>query len=98
LTYLVAHPAPHREEIVMTATTTRKPSRHDCGGPAFGRLTAGCPRCDELAAGAPPVVQAWRGRRARDEDARREEMRAHFAPGSPHSRGACGPVCTAFDA
>jgi hypothetical protein len=26
---------------------------HDCGGPAFGRLTAGCPACDQLGAGRP---------------------------------------------
>jgi hypothetical protein len=37
----------------MTTTTTK----HTCGGPAFGRRTAGCPRCDELAAGAEP--RSW---------------------------------------
>lgn len=26
---------------------------HTCGGPVFGRLTPGCPRCEELGAGAP---------------------------------------------
>lgn len=29
-------------------------TKHTCGGPSFGRLTVGCPRCDELAAGAAP--------------------------------------------
>jgi len=28
-------------------------TRHTCGGPVFGQRTPGCPRCDELAAGAP---------------------------------------------
>jgi hypothetical protein len=72
-------------------------TRHTCGGPVFGQKTPGCPRCDELLAGAPPVVQPWRGRREREDRERRAAMRAHFAPGSPHSRSACGPVCTAFD-
>jgi len=67
---------------------------HTCGGPVFGRLTPGCPRCDELLAGAAPVVQARRGQRARDESARIAEHREHFGPGGRHSRGLCGPVCT----
>jgi len=36
----------------MTKTPTTK---HTCGGPSFGRKTPGCPRCDELIAGAAPV-------------------------------------------
>ena len=72
-------------------------TKHACGGPVFGRKTPGCPRCDELIAGAAPVVQAWRGQRARDEAGMSAAIHAHFAPGGPHSRGACGPVCTAFD-
>lgn len=64
----------------------------------FGRrLPYGqCPRCDQLHDGAPPRP----GRRsARDtrQQRRHEEIRAHFAPGGPHERGLCGPVCTAFD-
>jgi len=27
---------------------------HTCGGPIFGRLTDGCPRCDQLKGGAKP--------------------------------------------
>ena len=38
---------------------------HTCGGPSFGRLTAGCPRCDDLQAGADPV--SW-GRRTYRSD------------------------------
>jgi hypothetical protein len=32
-------------------------------GPNFGRREAGCPRCEELAAGAPPVEWAWTKRK-----------------------------------
>lgn len=69
----------------MTTTTTTK---HTCGGPVFGKLTAGCPRCDELKAGKPAV--RWHSRRA-DEAARLAEIRAH------RCTAACGPVCTRFD-
>ncbi|MFE2693651.1 hypothetical protein [Streptomyces mirabilis] len=112
-------------------------TRHTCGGPVFGRLTDGCPRCDELSAGAEPVQFSDRtddrpkttqhthqvvfGRRVtgcprctelaagaapvrwtypsrREQDEQRTaEISAHFAPGSPHSQGACGPVCTFGD-
>jgi len=50
------------------ATTTQ----HTCGGPTFGRKTPGCPRCDELLAGAP----------ARDRFAPREP-----SPGTKHTCG-----------
>jgi hypothetical protein len=36
-------------------------TKHTCNGgngPVFGRKTPGCPRCDELLAGAKPVVWA----------------------------------------
>ena len=66
----------------------------------FGKKVDGCPRCNELAAGAEPV--SWsgssdRGRTARDEEMRRRSHQAHFAPNGPHARGACGPVCTFGD-
>ncbi len=80
---------------------------HDCnpnrpGQPLpYGRKKPGCPRCDELLAGAAPrQAPQWvdKYREARDSgDARAEEIRRHHAPGSPHSQGACGTVCTAFD-
>ena len=69
---------------------------HTCGGPVFGRKTAGCPRCDELLAGAAPVVWNIRNRQ-QEQAATLASIKAHFAPGSPHSRGACGPVCTFGD-
>ena len=70
-------------------------TQHTCGGPAFGRRTPGCPRCDELAAGAAPV--RWRNTR-RDDDAQRcRDIAAHVAS-ARHTNPAhplwCGPVCT----
>jgi len=66
-------------------------TRHTCNngdGPSFGRKTAGCPRCDELIAGAAPVK--W----ARSQAAiRSEAIRQHF-DGAHHRSGGCGPVCT----
>lgn len=41
---------------MVSETTTR----HTCGGPAWGRLTDGCPRCEELRSGAPARRQTWR--------------------------------------
>lgn len=73
-------------------------TKHTCNagrGPVFGKRTSGCPRCDELAAGAPPV--AWRGsasRAFRSGQAARElkAIREHDC-----ARNGCGPICTAFD-
>lgn len=66
-------------------------TRHTCNegfGPSFGRLTAGCARCDELTAGAP--ARTW----AKSSDAMRcEEIKIHFAS-ARHLNGGCGPVCT----
>jgi hypothetical protein len=45
--------------MAWTKNTTTK---HTCGGPSFGRKTPGCPRCDELIAGAEPIAQPWRKR------------------------------------
>lgn len=71
-----------------TKSTTTK---HTCGGPSFGRLTAGCPRCDELAGGAAPVK--WAGSTRRQDDARRAaEIRAHDCKASR-----CAVVCTFGD-
>lgn len=55
----------------------------------FGRRVAGCPRCAELDAGAPPV--RWSSQRS--SDARRvAEIRAHDC-----RRSNCGVVCTFGD-
>lgn len=70
-------------------------------GLPFGRKDPeGCARCWEMTAGAPARTPDWTerlGQRARLEAERSEEIKAHFAPGGPHARGVCGPVCTAFD-
>jgi hypothetical protein len=39
----------------------------------------------------------WRSNRREADAMRCAAIRAHFAPGGPHSRGACGPVCTFGD-
>jgi hypothetical protein len=65
-------------------------TKHTCGGPKFGRLTAGCPRCDELKAGAAPVQ--WRSVQAQADAQRLAEIRAHDCRLS-----GCGPVCTFGD-
>lgn len=65
-------------------------------GPNFGRRVAGCPRCNELTAGAEPV--RWAKDKARRAAAQFERAcTAHFAPGGPHARGDCRPVCTFGD-
>ncbi len=79
-------------------------TRHECtlDGKAlpFGRKApiGDCLRCDQLRAGAAPreahpAIRAAATRRS-DDDQRAAEITAHFAPGGPHSQGACGPVCT----
>ena len=80
-----------------TKSTTTKHTCNDGSGPAFGRKTPGCPRCDELLAGAEPVVQEQRGKARRDEEMARRASREHFAAGGRHARGECGPVCTFGD-
>lgn len=66
-------------------------TKHTCGGPMFGRLTEGCPRCEELRAGAAPV--RWASARQAEIDARfRRELAEHDCKAS-----GCGPVCTFGD-
>lgn len=42
-----------RVQVFASALTGVVDPAHTCGGPAFGRLTAGCPSCDQLKAGRP---------------------------------------------
>ena len=64
------------------AAATRRHTCNDGHGPHFGRLTDGCPRCEELKAGAEPV--RWH--------------RAQQYPYQPHTcTDRCMPVCTAND-
>jgi len=72
-------------------------TKHTCNGgngPYFGKKTAGCPRCDELIAGARPVKWSRQDQEQRD----REYIRRHFADtnhGKPGHK--CYPVCTLGD-
>lgn len=61
---------------------------------AFGkaRPETGCPRCVELAAGAP--ARSWV--RRHDNARRVASIHAHFTSHA-HRSGACGPVCTFGD-
>jgi hypothetical protein len=74
----------------ITSTTTK----HDCGGPVFGRKTPGCPRCDELLAGAEPVK--WNGPTQKEKE---EAYRVWLARLKSHDCKAsnCAPICVAFD-
>lgn len=64
-----------------------KPARHTCGGPVFGKKTPGCPRCDELLAGAEPVQ--WASSKRQDDVQRSLEIRMHDCKAS-----GCSIVCT----
>lgn len=67
-------------------------TKHSCNngnGPAFGRKTAECPRCDELIAGAAPV--SWGGSYGNNASYKAQLNRVYT-----HTCSAkCGPVCTA---
>lgn len=57
----------------------------------FGRRVAGCPRCAELDAGAPPIE--WSSTiRKREELRRIREIREHDC-----KRSGCMPICTFGD-
>ena len=78
-----------------TTTTGTKHTCNDGQGPAFGRKTPGCPRCDELASGAKP--RQWSGGSRREQEARqRAEIADHFAS-ERHRSGGCGVCCTFGD-
>lgn len=75
---------------MSTQRTATKTTAHTCGGPTFGRKTPGCPRCDELLAGAAPVT--WNIRPTTPAP----DLGAHFRS-ERHRSGGCGPVCTFGD-
>lgn len=68
-------------------TTSTKTAKHTCGGPVFGRKTPGCPRCDEMLAGAPAVK--WAQTRAQEDAQLARSIRQHSCNAS-----GCGRVCT----
>ena len=49
-------------------------TRHTCGGPVYGRITPGCPRCDERANGAKP--RSWGGQEYEPTGSRGRALRA----------------------
>ncbi len=54
----------------------------------FGRKVDGCPRCEELKAGAPTVK--WSGTLRKEQEARFiRDLKAHDC-----KKSGCGPVCT----
>lgn len=57
-------------------------TKHTCGGPKFGKLTDGCPRCEELKNGA--EVRSWGSKHHYNKT-----LHTHNCKESN-----CGPVCT----
>jgi len=73
--------------LYMTTTTKHAAACRK----AWNRLDATCPRCQELAAGA-PARKGW-GAHTKALDAQRaRDIRTHDC-----TRSGCGVVCTAFD-
>jgi hypothetical protein len=62
---------------------------------AFGKRVPGCPRCAELASGA-PARDGWQkpyfSKKKRDEKARSRAIREHDC-----KKHGCSVVCVAFD-
>jgi len=74
--------------------TVQTGARHTCNGgrpPVFGRRTQGCPRCEELAAGAAPRT-GWGDLRRENEARSLADIRSHSCAVSR-----CGTVCTFGD-
>ena len=57
----------------------------------FNRYDLSCPRCQELAQGA-PARAGWNDMRDAQEARRIEHIRSHVC-----TREGCGPVCVKFD-
>lgn len=73
------------------AWTKSNTTKHTCGGPVFGKKTVGCPRCDELLAGAAPTK--WASTIAKEREAEfLRALRSHNC--KTHG---CAPICVAFD-
>lgn len=58
----------------------------------FGRKVEGCPRCEELKAGAP--ARAWGNQVKFQKDAQASHAIADHFASHKHRSGGCGPVCT----
>lgn len=84
--------------VAEVALALQGPAQHTCNsgrGPVFGRKTSGCPRCDELLAGAEPR-ESWGMSRAQADRQRGNEIAAHMVS-ERHRSGGCGLVCTFGD-
>jgi len=77
--------------MAWSKSTTTKHTCNGGEGPTFGRKTAGCPRCDELLAGAKPV-QWGASVKAMQTTATLHAIRTHDCRAS-----GCGPICVKFD-
>jgi hypothetical protein len=71
----------------MTAAAAATPAKHT-HDVVFGRKVAGCPRCQQLASGAAPIVWGFK-RRAEMEAEQIRAIRTHNCKAA-----GCGPVCT----
>lgn len=70
--------------------STREAHNHPPNG---AEHVEGCPACEQIAEAL--EVARWHAERAARHAAEdRRWHAAHFAPGGPHERGDCGPVCT----
>ena len=63
---------------------------HTCGGPKWGRLTKGCPSCDELLIGKREPIRWYSNNQLECE--RIKAIQSHNC-----LKSGCGPICTAFD-
>jgi len=72
-------------------TQNSSTTNHTCGGPVFGKKTAGCPRCDEMIAGA-PAVKGWGAVKKENEARFYRSLRTHCCKSS-----GCLPICTFGD-
>ena len=62
---------------------------HTCAGPKWGRLTKGCPSCDEILTGKREPIRWY------NKNQQMERIRAIQSHDCKKSN--CGPICTAFD-
>lgn len=67
---------------MKTKTNTKTKHNHEV---IFGRRVDGCPRCAELAAGA-PARRGWGWAKKQAEAQQLRAIEAHFAPGGRYSQ------------
>lgn len=90
---------PDPKGLIMAATKHSTDCCEPGRGPGF-RRTPGCPRCEELTAGAAPRAAVFTPRnRAAEDAARRADWDAHLksARHLGDGPGCCGSVCVYMD-